>query len=160
MGMTWDGWALTGAEASAVRADPESIWERLNADRTSPSAVDLDKAWHGIHWLLTGDPWTTEGPLASVIFGGEELDGNFGYGPPRLLDPSGVAAIAAALADVDPTTLRARFDPAAMASAEVYPDIWDDADSFAGYLAPNFVAVKEFYRAAAERGQWVLQLLH
>lgn len=159
MGMTWDGWALTEVEAEAVRAAPESIWKRLDAGRPA-SAVDLDKAWHGIHWLLTGDPWTTEGPLSAVIFGGQDLDEDFGYGPPRLLDPAGVDAVVAALADVGPTELRARFDPAAMSAAEVYPDIWDDPDSLDGYLVPNFVALKEFYGTAGTGGHWVLQLLH
>ena len=34
---------------------PDSIYEFIEQERTS---TDLDKAWHGIHWLLTGSAKT------------------------------------------------------------------------------------------------------
>ncbi|WP_152360283.1 YfbM family protein [Microlunatus speluncae] len=158
MGMTWDGRALTAAETEALRADPDRIWGLV--DGPPPGSVDLDKAWHGIHWLLTGDPWGGPGPLGQVIFGGEGFGPDEGYGPPRLLDPAGVAAVAAALTGIRREDLRSRFDPAAMSAAELYPDIWADPEVFDEYLGPNFDKLKAMYHHAAARDQWVLQWLH
>ncbi|HLN65323.1 MAG TPA: DUF1877 family protein, partial [Symbiobacteriaceae bacterium] len=50
--------------------------------------TDVDKAWHGIHFLLNGDPWEGEGPLYDAVLGGDaigETDGD--YGPTRCLTP-------------------------------------------------------------------------
>ncbi len=158
MGMTWDGRALTAAETEALRAAPDTIWQLV--DGPSPHSVDLDKAWHGIHWLLTGDPWGGAGPLGQVIFGGQGFGEDGGYGPPRLLDPAGVTAVAAALTGIEQAELRSRFDPAAMSAAELYPDIWSDPEVFDEYLGPNFDQLKALYGHAAAHDQWVLQWLH
>lgn len=72
----------------------------------------------------------------------EEIGTDGGYGPARLVRPDAVRAVAAALDAVDIETLRARFDPAAMTAADIYPGLWaDDAhttNEFDVYLAPNF----------------------
>ena len=65
--------------------------------------------------------------------------------------------MAAGLDAVDDATLRARFDPAAMSEAEIYPHIWDDGeDEFDNYLLPHFTALRDFYRDAAASGDAVL----
>jgi hypothetical protein len=156
MGMTWVGRVLTAAEAETLRADPESIWDLFDDD--DPAVVDLDKAWHGIHWLLTGEAWgEAAGPAADVIMGGEEFGDNEGYGPPRMLAPAGVAGVAALLGTIGIDDLRGRFDPTAMNAAEVYPQIWDDTEVFDTYLAPHFLRLKEFYARAAAFDNVVVQ---
>ena len=43
--------------------------------------IDLDKSWHGIHFLLTGAAWEGERPLNFLILGGEEVgDIDVGHG--------------------------------------------------------------------------------
>lgn len=95
--------------------------------------VDLDKAWHGIHWLLTG----AAGPgqdLRSVLFehsavpgcrvlGGPEHD--VGYGPARTLDVAATRAFCDIVAALDDETCARRFDPRSMEEQAIYPDgIW------------------------------------
>jgi histidyl-tRNA synthetase len=95
-------------------------------------------------------------PFAAIL-GGDEIGQDGGYGPARLLNPNTVRAVADALDALDVETLRARFDPAAMAAADIYPDIWTNgADEFDSYLMPNLTELRRFYHAAAGNGQAVL----
>jgi len=73
-----------------------------------------------------------------------------------VLDPETVRAVAAELDAIEVETLRARFDPDAMAAANIYPDIWaGGAVEFNG-LAVHFAELYRFYRTAAENGEAVL----
>ena len=117
---------------------------------------DLDKAWHGIHYLLTGTAWEGEPPLNLLVSGGTEVgDIDVGYGPPRVLTSGEVRAAHEALREIDEATLRTRFEPAEMMRLEIYPEIWDrnpaEDDTF-GYCAGYFATLKSFVSDAAERG--------
>ncbi|WP_049788377.1 DUF1877 family protein [Isoptericola variabilis] len=68
-------------------------------------------------------------------------------------------AVADALAGTTVDGLRTRFDPAALARAEIYPEIWDESDVFEAYLAPAFERLRSLYAHAAARGDWVLQAI-
>src|SRR5215831_2317265 len=80
------------------------------------SRLSLDKAWHGLHFLLCGQPEPTAGPLGSVILGGTEIgDDDLGYGPARYFEPSEVGEIAAALGrDGLEGELESRYAPGRM----------------------------------------------
>ena len=117
-------------------------------------ATDLDKAWHGLHWLLTGSAKERPLPLGFLLAGGATVgDVDVGYGPARTLSAAEVRAIHAALAKQDDAALRARFDPAALAAADVYPDIWlDDGDEAFAYLREHLAALRACLDRAAARG--------
>ena len=53
--------------------------------------TDLDKAWHGIHYLLTGTAWAGAEPLNFIVCGGTEVgDIDVGYGPARVFSSNDV----------------------------------------------------------------------
>lgn len=52
-------------------ARPEAIEELL--DEPSSEEVDIDKAWHGLHYLLTGTAWEGAPPLNFLAAGGREV---------------------------------------------------------------------------------------
>ena len=107
------------AQINELLANPESIYGFIEA---GAEQVELDKAWHGIHFLLTGSAWEGEEPLCYLVKGGEEIgDEDIGYGPARALKPQQVAAWADALSAISDDVLGARFDPGGMAKAEIYP---------------------------------------
>src|SRR5689334_11060249 len=57
--------------------------------------LDVDKAWHLIHFLLTGSADEGSGPLANAVIGGQLL-GNVdvgGYGPAVYLSAAEVAEV-------------------------------------------------------------------
>ena len=78
---------------------------------------------------------------------------------PRLLSPQRVKAVAASLGGIDAAALGSRMDAKAMEAAEVYPMIWDEADVFDSYLAPLYDSLREFYAAAAEADEAVIQAI-
>lgn len=158
MGMSWVAYRRDDADARAVLEDADRLDELLEAEDDARS-VDLDKAWHGIHWLLTGSVDPTLDAVSGAVLGGEPLGEDLGYGPPRLLSAADVSAVAAAMHEVAPDVLRARMDGPAMEAAGVYPSIWDEPDVFETYLAPAFESLREFYAAAADAGEAVIQVI-
>jgi hypothetical protein len=163
MGMVFEARMITEEQAARLRADDGMVEQLLFEDDGGDDApgrlVDLDKAWHGIHWLLTGSADETSTPTAWAIFGGSEIGEDFGYGPARLLDPGQVRQVAAALEPIDRATLAGRMDARAMTSASVYPGIWDEHEVFDEYLGPSYDMLRDFYRRAADEGSAVLQAI-
>ncbi len=156
MSMIGNFLALPQAELVALRDEPERIHQVL--DSHEDAADDVDKAWHGIHFLLKGTVAAGTGPLANVVFGRVPVgDEDVGYGPAMSTDADDVPAVAAALAGVTDDTLRARFDPEAM--ADIYPNIWDEGDEALDYLLENLATLRAFYRDAAAKGRAVITWL-
>lgn len=163
MGMELIGRRLSADELRVVLDDPAAVGTLLYGDLDDADAempdpdLDLDKSWHGIQYLLTGTTWEIGEGAGAAILGGDEIGEDGGYGPARLLRPETVRTVAAALDAVDIETLRARFDPHAMAAADVYPVGWGQrAGEFDSYIVPNFAELRRFYRTAAANGQAVL----
>jgi hypothetical protein len=156
--MIWVGYRRNEDAARQVLEDADRMDELLESD-DDVASVDLDKAWHGIHWLLTGSADPTSDVVSSAIFGGEPLGEDLGYGPGRLLSTEGVGAVAAALQELDAYSLRARMNPSAMDAVGIYPQIWDEAGVFDTYLTPAFDNLRAFYAAAAQSGEAVIQTL-
>jgi len=140
---------------------PDSIYEFIEQERTS---TDLDKAWHGIHWLLTGSADGGEEPLCYLVAGGEPVgDVDVGYGPARALTSEQVAAWDAALSRIPREELARRFDPKAMLDAQIYPEIW--ARSIKGeedtleYVLQGYGSLRDFVAAARKEHSGLLVYL-
>jgi hypothetical protein len=155
MGMIGHCKAVTPAELASVVADPSKL-EALIYSEATPRLY-LDKAWWGIHFLLTGDYGPGTESISWAILGGVELKGpDLGYGPPRFLKPDEVIAVAAALSGVSAEALAGRFDAAALAEANVYPNIWDEGAEAADYLIDYYKKLVPFYADAAKAGHAML----
>lgn len=141
MGMTCTLTPIPAGCVADVTADPGLV----DSDYGDVS-VDLDKSWHGIHFLLTGSDDEGEEPLSLAIMGGKELGGDGA----RLLSCEEVQAVAAALPMEE--VLRARFDPRRMDDLEIYPKIWDEGDEALDYLISYYTPMAELFREAAGRG--------
>lgn len=152
-------------QLSSLRASPEQVTGFLLEDegedaRGPENTLDIDKAWHGLHFLLTGTDWEGEPPLNFIVAGGEQLgDVDVGYGPARAFMPEQLAEISRALDALDPDALRQRFDPVKMTELDIYPSIWDrdpaDDDTL-GYVLEYFGMLKSFLRKGAQRGLGLL----
>ena len=121
--------------------------------------LDVDKAWHAIHFLLTGSAWEGEPPLDFIVRGGTEIGEDLGYGPARGLLNMEVRNVAAALQLLPTNVLMRRFDRAALAAAEIYPNIWGrplEEDDTRGYVAENYEALRAFVIDAATAGEGLL----
>jgi hypothetical protein len=114
--------------------------------------TDLDKAWAGIHFLLTGSAWEGDAPLNFLTLGGTPVgDIDVGYGPARVIRASEVRVIAEALHLIDESELKARFDPDAMTKADVYPGIWEnEGEESLVYCLEYYKELRRFIEAASE----------
>ena len=149
--------ALPQATLDDLREDPEQVPTFL-FETHADAALNVEKTWHGIHFLLNGTVAGGSGPLANVVFGRTPVgdDDEMGYGPAMATDAADVPAIAAALAAVTDDQLRQRFDADAM--ADIYPNIWDEDDAL-DWLMDYVAPLRAFYDDAAGRGQAVISWL-
>lgn len=160
MGMTVVARELDSEQLASLLADPsianDLILDEDEDEDGSDGWLDLDKAWHGVHFLLTGAAWGTDNPLGGAVLGGREVGEDDGYGPPRLLEPDLVREVAEALGVVTDAELRARFDPEEMQRLDIYPQIWEESDILDEYLLPNVQQLRAFYVRAAAHDAAVL----
>jgi hypothetical protein len=144
-------------EAYARIADSDEL-------RSSDRYLSIDKDWHALHVLLTGqisnpsDIQQAPPPLGNVVMGGTETPFDATYGKVRFLEPDEVRAVADALSRFSVEDLRARFDPIAFTEAEVYPNPrpggWDmEQLEPLLWVYPQLVG---FFRDAAREGNVVL----
>ncbi|MDI6710895.1 MAG: YfbM family protein [Thermoanaerobacterales bacterium] len=121
------------------------------------NTLEIDQAWHGIHFLLTGDPWAGAPPLSYVVLGGQPLgDDDLGYGPPHYLTPAQVREAAATLTQLSLDDLRQRYVPEKFVAAEIHPPIWDEGEEALEYILSYLRQVIDFFRTAAANGEAVI----
>jgi len=117
--------------------------------------LDLEKAWHGLHFLLTGTADGGTEPACYLLSGGEQL-GDGDDIDARLLRPAQVRAFAEHLASLTSNELTSRFDPARMTKLEIYPEkLWErseETDRPRGWLLDAYAELREFAGAAASAG--------
>lgn len=148
----------------ALIQEPETVWELIQEEEEGTVPEDellsIDKAWHGLHYLLNGDPWAGQWPLYDAIMGGERLGNeDVGYGPARYLTPAQVADIAEVLSVIRPDELEGRYDAEAMTTAEIYPGIWEQEDAL-DYLLSHYANLVQFFLEAAGREEAVIMIVY
>ncbi|HTQ25427.1 MAG TPA: YfbM family protein [Candidatus Binataceae bacterium] len=127
------------------------------APRSAKSkGISLDKGWHGVHYLLCGASVPDATILGQVVMGGTEIGEDFsGYGEARYFTPAEVAATARELGRANlEAEIKARFDPALMNGAKIYPGGWDVTGS--DWLFEEFRKLRDFYAGASAQGNAVV----
>jgi hypothetical protein len=125
--------------------------------------MDLDKAWHGIHYLLNFSDWEGKEPFCYLVIGGRAVgDVDVGYGPARALRSGQVQRFRDAIASVGAAGLAARYDPAELADHDIYPGIWTataEDDDPLGYLQEHFARLAAFLDRCVEKNRGLLVYL-
>lgn len=146
------------AEFRSLAEQPDQLGQLLYSQ--NPNGLYLDKAWHGVHWLLAKSAGPTPAPESKVIFGGKEIGKNLGYGKPRIFTPSEVKQIASLLDSLSLDELKKNYQPQAMDKADIYPNDWVEweksGEPALDYLLSAFQELKAFYRRAARAGHSVI----
>ena len=123
------------------------------------NVLSLEKAWHGLHYLLTGDPWGGNGTRGFMLTGGTEQGDDLGYGPARYFDPEEVREISDELNGITEGELWSNFDARQMTSSGVYPNIWGEpVDDLQEEYFDYFQMLKEFLAQTADHGE-AMQIL-
>lgn len=145
-----------GRRGEAAAAPP---WE----PPAEGECIDLDKAWHAIHYLLNFSDWEGKEPFCYLVTGGRAVgDVDVGYGPARGLRSGQVRRFRDAVASVGAAGLSARYDPDELADHDVYPGIWrataEDDDPLA-YLQGHFARLVAFLDRCVEKNRGLLVYL-
>lgn len=127
--------------------------------------LDLDKAWEGVFFLITGrslaEAIEEEAPLLGILMGPTEIDPDqdMGYGPATYTTTEQTRDIYNAIKDLTKEKLSAKYDPNRMAEEGVYPDIWQDDENALEYLLDYFDELKNFYKKAVQQEEAVVMFL-
>jgi Domain of unknown function (DUF1877) len=164
MGMVACFTSLPSEALQELQEEPDQIEEFLypeDGESNPPNYIDLDKAWHGIHYLLTGVADGGTEPQSLAVFGGKEFGPEVGYGPARFLTAEQVLSVAESLSGLSAEALSERFNPKDMEVKQIYPDvIWvRDGQDALDYVLESYQQLQVFYRDAAARGDAVIQWL-
>ncbi|ESQ91465.1 hypothetical protein ABAC460_05640 [Asticcacaulis sp. AC460] len=111
------------------------------------------KLWHGLHFMLSGDPDGGDLPAASLL--GDEPIGeeDVGYGPANALSVSQTADFTRFLDALDRAAFLERLIPAKMRENDIYPDIWDeDLDDLKAEFGDVFDSLRAYCRKCTDHG--------
>ena len=127
-----------------------------------PDAIlSLDKAWHGVHYLLCGEAEPGAALASQAVLGGsvlgEDDEGFSGYGPPRYFDAAQVAELGEALNRPElESEAAARFDSQRMSELGIYPG-WQPSDS--EWVLDGLRRLRAFYVDAAAKQRAIVTCL-
>jgi len=155
---------VTNTELDEYLKNSSLLEKRIYSDEANDSdLLDIDKAWEGIIFLLTGQCLAeADHPLVAVLFSGQMVDSDqdLGYGPAHYLRPHQVAELNDQIAAITVDDLKQRSDAAQMMELGVYTEIWEDDDEAFDYLSGYFTSVQQFYSDAASNQQAIITFVN
>lgn len=159
MGIDCHLYAVDPSDAARLATDHRSVGPTL-ARIARTQACDIHKAWHAIHYVLTGDAEGGPEPNCYRLEGGTLLGRPAeDDSPPRLLSPEQVQAFNGVLRPINRlSVLRECFDHGAMVEAGVYSmnEGEDEAGEDLEFTAHYFRQLRKFIGEAAEAGRGVV----
>ncbi|WP_445002353.1 YfbM family protein [Exiguobacterium alkaliphilum] len=149
MGMVGTYMRVSSEELTELLQEPDRFDELLeDEDRQT----DIDKAWHGLYFLLTGATDLDEidrHSLGKAVFGGDVIDKETGI---AYLTPGEVEDLSKRLQYIELEALGARYDVTTMNEQELYPFEREWGLEEKQYLLDQFDELKRvFAQASTER---------
>jgi hypothetical protein len=143
---------------TVTEVDPDSGSDMPPSPPDQERTLDLEKGWHGLHFLLTGTSDEGEEPACFLVRGGDDLDDE---GQTRALMPQQVRQFAEYLAMLTPNELTRRYDPTRMTKLEIYPLAnWArparNGESHLEWLIGCFTELRDFLGRAAAANDGVV----
>jgi hypothetical protein len=145
-------------EIERLLAHPAEITRFLYGSGADDSErVVLNKAWHAIHFVLTGSRLGGEEPLNFLVTEGTPVgEVDVGYGPARVLSSQQVRQLAAALAAIRPEDVARRVDLKRFDDEAIYPGNWQRNGYDVDYVVANYREMRDLIGRAAERGHGLI----
>ncbi len=159
MGIDCRLYAIDGQTANRLIANPRSAGPTLMRS-IGANGCDIHKAWHAIHYVLTGQAEGGREPNCYLLEGGVMLGRpTDDSDPPRVLSPEQVRAFDGVLQPINRlSVLRERFDHAGMVDASVYSmnEGEDNEAEDLEFTAEFFKRLRRFVHEAAGNGDGVI----
>ncbi|MCA1644639.1 MAG: YfbM family protein [Chloroflexi bacterium] len=149
------------SEIDHLLASPADVTRFLyGADADGRERVVLNKAWHAIHFALTGSRLGGAEPLNFLIAQGTPVgEVDVGYGPARVLTSTQVRAIAGALATLGPEDVARRIDLKKLDEHVIYPGNWQRDGIGVDYVVRTYRDMRDLIvRLADQRLGMVLYI--
>ncbi|OCA87933.1 hypothetical protein A8F94_08880 [Bacillus sp. FJAT-27225] len=146
-----------------LKANPEEFWDIYDtSDDIQDLELDIDKSWHGIYFLLTGETGEDEIPdnIGKAVLGGTEIGEDISdYGPARYFEPQEVARLYDELKQIPASQLAERFNIEALNANDIYPmgNRWSAEDK--DYLIEYYDFLVNYYKTAAENNEAMLMVI-
>lgn len=115
-------------DLDVLASSAEEACDLFQRNDPSNRVLSVEKAWHGLHYLLTGSAKQGEEPLCFLMHGGRSVGRALAYGRPRLLGREFVQQLDVALQGIADDELWGRFDAARFTAEGIYPFIWDEPE--------------------------------
>lgn len=150
MGMLGNYIAVDEEELKRIRSGKEDVFDINPEDYP---ALDIDKSWQAVHYLLCGSIDDGEPPMGYVVPIRDEnfIESGMEFGA-FFADVEQVREVAEYLDSLGEDELKGMFDFGAMLRDEVYPIMDEgDEDGFFEYLCGYIGKIKKFYKETAER---------
>ena len=154
------------------RATPETVSalatgslkpQTVMFDGPEDGLIDCDKAWHALHFMLTGDPGHSDHPMSVLVRDDAYLIGadEVGLGGYWLIEPAQVQRLHAELDGLTDEAIARRYDPVAMAAEHVYlSDMFEEEGGAAlPYVMQGVPKLRAVSRAAADAGDYIIGML-
>jgi hypothetical protein len=150
--------AASDADIARLLANPGDITRYLyGSGADNCERVVLDRAWHAIHFVLTGSRLGGEEPLNFLASEGTPVgEVDVGYGPARVLNSQQVRQVASALILIDPEQVAERVDVQRFTAEEIYPGEWGHNGYDAQFVVTNYRRLREFVMRAAQDGNGLI----
>jgi hypothetical protein len=142
------------AEIQQLLASPSDVTRFLyGAEADGRERVGLKKAWHAIHFVLTGSRLGGAEPLNFLVSEGTPVgEVDVGYGPARVLSSQQVRSLALALAPLQPEELAARIDLGKLDEEVIYPGNWQRNGMGVDYVVGSYRDMRNLIVRLADQG--------
>jgi len=165
MGIEFTMWQITTEEIDKFMELEETINDFVESqfpetydDDFEDNALSLDRIWHLLHYLITGEEEGEKYPLAFAIRVGHFLHES--WSEMSWIAPNEVRDVAEALAVLSEEDLRKRGGEDSMSKVNIYkyPGALSE-DDFIDVLM-EFNRLKGYYKDASEKGNAMLRFFH
>ena len=150
-------------EVARLDQEPGSIDEVLFSEGSSDRLIDFDKAWHALHFMLTGESGVAAHPLNLLVASEEELRGadEMGFGGYWLAEPGDVHRFAASLSELSDEAIASKYDPAAMSTEHVYlSDVFEEEGAEAlPYILQGLPRLRALAAKASHNNDYIIGAL-
>jgi hypothetical protein len=135
----------------------QSFWKTLFSKQVKPvyswtpdagnRTCDMDKAWHLLHFVFTGNAEGGNAPENFIMAGGQEIGEDFGYGPTRFFRANATEDIGRFVAKLTDQDVRSRLDNERLKGQDLYP-IYDGelAEEEQTWILEELVKLKDFFQ--------------
>lgn len=150
-------------EVARLEQNPDAVDDLFFGDDFSVKSVNFDKAWHALHFMLTGNSGSVDAPLNLLVASDAELRGTdeLGLGGYWLADPDRVQRFASALSELSDETIASRYDPVTLKAEHVYlSDVFEDEGTkVLPYVLQAMPALRSLADEALRNGDYIIGVL-